>query len=247
MNQNEIVKPLTIKRIEEKGATFFVNEQKITDFDSSMFIPGFWQSQDAVEGTAKGRGLTYFVRHHDMPLVLKHYYRGGAIGKLVQDKYLFLGLENTRAFKEFYLLLNLSELSLPIPMPVACKIERQGLFYRADMLTERVENAIDLVGYLTKQALPESSWRQIGETIALFHQHNVFHADLNCHNILLDETKKVWLIDFDQGEIKRNDGQWKQDNLARLKRSFVKELSRLPVFHWQESNWQALISGYKKV
>jgi 3-deoxy-D-manno-octulosonic acid kinase len=61
----------------------------------------------------------------------------------------------------------------------------------------------------------------VGALIARFHAAGVDHADLNAHNILVADGK-LWLIDFDGGEIRGTGTAWKLANLARLKRSLLK-------------------------
>ncbi|WP_302621084.1 lipopolysaccharide kinase InaA family protein, partial [Vibrio breoganii] len=36
---------------------------------------------------------------------------------------------------------------------------------------------------------------------------------------------------------------WKEGNLARLKRSFLKEVERFGI-HWSEDEWEYLLGGY---
>ena len=50
----------------------------------------------------------------------------------------------------------------------------------------------------------------------------VNHTDLNIHNILIDDKDKVWIIDFDKCH-QASEGRWRELNLERLKRSFLKE------------------------
>ena len=176
--------------------------------------------------------------------MLKHYYRGGLIGKFNKDAYLFSNNENTRATKEFELLNQLRDLNLPAPKPIACRVIKNGLFYTADILTERVCNAQDLISLLIEQRVTICLWKKIGETIRAFHDHNVYHHDLNIHNILIDDKENVWLIDFDQGEIRTNSSNWKAENMSRLLRSFKKEKTKLPALNWQENEWDLLLKGY---
>jgi 3-deoxy-D-manno-octulosonic-acid transferase len=72
----------------------------------------------------------------------------------------------------------------------------------------------------------------------------VDHTDLNCRNILLDQAGTVWLIDFDKCR-RREKGNWQQQNLQRLWRSLHKEQAKLTPFHWQNSAWQHVITGYQ--
>ena len=62
---------------------------------------------------------------------------------------------------------------------------------------------------------------------------------------MLDSAGKVWLIDFDKCE-RREPGPWTEQNLARLLRSFNKERGKLAQFHWQDTDWAALLAGYQQ-
>ena len=137
-------------------------------------------------------------------------------------------------------------LRLPAPKPIAYLVSRHNFFYRADLLSSRIENAQDLVAILTKGPISDALWFDIGKAIQNFHQHGIYHHDLNAHNILIDNDNKPWLIDFDQGEVRKVNRSWQQNNMQRLLRSFNKEKHKLPKFNWQEGNWKALLAGYNQ-
>ncbi|WP_413700205.1 3-deoxy-D-manno-octulosonic acid kinase [Psychromonas sp. KJ10-10] len=177
--------------------------------------------------------------------VLRHYYRGGLIGKVNSDNFLFQGLKQTRAYQEFELLDKMNSLGLPVPIPYAGKISCSTVFYKADLIIELIEGAQDLVAILTKQAVHESRWREIGRVIRLFHDHNIYHSDMNSHNIMIDTSDKVWLIDFDKCA-QRESGPWKEQTLARLLRSFRKEKTINNKLNWDEANWTTLMQGYQE-
>lgn len=214
------------------------------DFSPQWFEAGWWQSRGAVVGQSRGRGITWFLRAGSRELVLRHYWRGGLVGRLVSDRFCFTGVRRSRAMAEFALLQRLRQAGLPVPRPAAARLVRHGLFYRADILIERIPDARDLVAILGERPLSAQEWQVVGRVIARLHQTGGYHADLNSHNLLLDGTGQVWLIDFDKGAI-RKPGAWQADNLARLQRSLVKEAGLHPGFHWQLSDWPALLAGYE--
>lgn len=226
------------------------NRNEIKDFNPKMLSSTYWQEKNAITGSAQGRGTTWFVQYNNTTSeqekhwVLRHYYRGGLIGKIINDSYFFTSLKNTRADREFSLLAHMQTLALPAPKPIAYRVLRHGLFYRADLLSSRIDNAQDLIAILTKQTINDDLWFAIGQTIQRFHQQGIYHHDLNAHNILIDTENKPWLIDFDQGEIKTVHSSWQAGNMQRLLRSFNKEKNKLPAFHWHDSNWKALLAGY---
>lgn len=213
---------------------------------ADWFDIAYWQQQQQVLGHSTGRNVTWFVGRTSQPLVLRHYYRGGLIGKLLQDTYLFTGVTHSRPYREFVLLQELARLGLPACRAVAARIRRCGLVYRADLLMEQVIDARDLVAHLQRGPLADECWQRIGQTLADFHRHGVYHADLNAHNILLDKAGQVWLIDFDRGQLRQPDRRWQAQNLARLQRSFEKESGRLAVFHYHRDAWNLLHQAYQQ-
>ena len=237
----------------QQGNTYCLFDQhEITNFSPEMLSAKFWQERNAITGSAQGRGTTWFVKQNDNKneqennWVLRHYYRGGLIGKIINDSYLFTSQKNTRAAREFTLLAHMQTLSLPAPKPIAYRITRHGLFYRADLLSSRIENAQDLVAILMKKSITDDLWFNIGKTIKRFHEQGIYHHDLNAHNILVDNNNKPWLIDFDQGEQRAIKQDWQQRNIQRLLRSFNKEQNKLTTFNWLEKNWETLLAGYNQ-
>jgi len=214
------------------------------DISSEWFSPSYWQQQGKILGESRGRNVTWFVGEKSDPMVLRHYYRGGLIGKLVNDSYFFRGLKSTRAYREYMLLKHLEQQDLPACRVVAARVIATGLTYRADLLMTMVDGGKDLVALLSKGRLTAQQWQSIGAMIATFHRHLVYHADLNAHNILLDGHGAPVLIDFDRGEVKPQQGPWCQSNLDRLLRSFNKEKNKLSPFHFDDTDWQSLMQGY---
>ncbi len=250
MNQPAIVKPCHEKTFQQGNVYCRYDSAEINDFNPEMLSSVYWQGRDAIVGSAQGRGTTWFIATEnaagvEQNWVLRHYFRGGLVGKIINDQYLYTGMKNTRAAREFDLLLKMRALGLPAPKPIAFQVIKNGLCYRADLLSSRIENAQDLVGILSEKTIDAQLWQEIGRVIKIFHQHGIYHHDLNAHNILIDDNNKVWLIDFDQGEQRKNTGKWQTDNISRLLRSFRKELNRVENFHWCEKNWQALLNGYQ--
>jgi len=217
----------------------------LTDFKPAMLSSDYWEQEDSIVGSAQGRGTTWFVDHQEQQWVLRHYYRGGLIGKLNKDSYIFISQASTRAAQEFQLLSVMQTWQLPAPKPVAYRVRRQGLFYQADLLSTRITNAKDLVAILTEQSISDDIWFSVGQTIKKFHNRGIYHHDLNAHNILLDHNDEPWLIDFDRGDLRVINKSWQQANLKRLLRSFRKEHNKLPHFLWQEKDWQMLLKGYR--
>jgi 3-deoxy-D-manno-octulosonic acid kinase len=252
LNKTAIVKPYQEKTYQQGNVFCRYNANAIDGFSPEMLDSQYWQEKNSVTGSAQGRGTTWFVQYDSRnkksinkpQWVLRHYYRGGLIGKIINDKYFFTGQENTRAAQEYQLLGTLQSLALPAPKPIAFRVVKQGPFYQADLLSSRIEHAQDLVAILSKGEMTEEVWREVGKVIRRFHNAGIYHHDLNSHNILLDDNNNVWLIDFDRGDQRDVSSAWQQANIARLLRSFEKEKNKLPIFHWTKEHWNMLIEGY---
>jgi 3-deoxy-D-manno-octulosonic acid kinase len=214
---------------------------QLHDPSEAVFDEGFWQSKHALEPQLGGRGGVAFLRNGERVWVLRHYRRGGLLARLGADRYLWLGADRTRAFREWRLLAHLHQLGLPAPRPIAARYSRQLLIYRADLITERLP-AVQPLSTLLHDSVPQQLWQSVGSCIATFHRHGVHHADLNAHNIMIDAEQRVYLLDFDRGRI-RTRGAWEAAVLARLQRSLLK-LRRTQGAHFEPAQWQALMRGY---
>ena len=229
----------------QNGTYYWFDPEFFSEITAEHFQSEWWQQQQAIIGSSTGRNTAYFLQHGEHKLVLRHYYRGGLVGKVLRDQFWLQPVAKSRAMQEYQLLSWMRTQGLAVPRPVAASYQRSGLIYRADLLIELIPNSKDLAAILQQRAITASEWQAIGAAIAKMHQLGVYHSDLNCRNIMLDAAGKVWLIDFDKCS-RRPPGEWTEQNLARLLRSFNKEKGKLAVFNWQESDWQSLQQGYQQ-
>jgi len=223
------------------------NPAVIATPDTHWFDPHYWLSQGKSRLTQGGRGNVLFIEDEKKQWVLRHYRRGGLVGKLIHDQYLWRGAEATRAFVELRLLNELRELQLPVPNPVAARYVRSGLGYRADLLTAAIPNARTFAQCLTGGRLSYEVWQAVGATLARFHAAGVHHADLNAGNILVDSQQRVWLLDFDRGRIHSHvdDRSWVRMVMARLLRSLNKLRERKGL-RFEMSEWKVLVRAHEE-
>jgi len=207
------------------------------------FEPDYWQQQGELTLAGTGRGAAWFIDHQDQRYVLRHYRRGGLVAKISTDRYFWVGLENTRAWSEWKLLAHIQQRGLHGPRPLAARIVRHGLFYSADLLTYRIEDTVSLSEYLAEKKLSVAGWQAIGACIRKFHKAHIYHADLNAHNLLLDDNENVYMIDFDKGRIDQN-SCWHRPNLQRLRHSLDKLSRQDRSFNFFDDNWIELERGY---
>ncbi|MEM6511395.1 MAG: 3-deoxy-D-manno-octulosonic acid kinase [Pseudomonadota bacterium] len=217
----------------------------VNQISSSSFTPDGWTHAEPVAGRLRsaGRGNTYFVGNIPRQFVLRHFVRGGLVGRLISDRYLFAGEDQTRAFKEWRLLAKLASNGLRVPRPAAARYVRKGAFYRADILTVRIPDVQPLSAVIAEQACDEAFWQRVGAGIATFHHRGVLHADMNAYNLQIDADGDLWMLDFDKGRI-ASPGSWQQRTLSRLHRSLEKVRLLDPDVRFAERDWSALLDGY---
>ena len=210
-----------------------------------LFDAKFLKTQQLVDKIAQGRAETIFFSIDNTSLVLRHYHRGGLVARLSSDCYLWLGLARTRAYRELAMLTSLSTSNLPAPKPFAIRVIHNGFYYRADIITHALADTETLSQQLQRGPVDHVVWREIGATIAKFHERGVYHADLNAHNILLNGNRQVFVIDFDKARFE-NPGIdiWRQQNLQRLYRSLVKLNKNSAAFYFSDHDWSQLKQGY---
>jgi 3-deoxy-D-manno-octulosonic acid kinase len=226
------------------GGGILYDASRLRKPGAELFDLEYWRTQGALQEIAGGRASIAIVGTGAERWVLRHYRRGGFIARLARDRYVWLGESRTRSFAEWRLLAELRRRGLPVPAPVAARYVRGVLTYRADLITEHLPNTRTLADAITGAQLPRASWEAIGRTIARFHREGVHHADLNAHNILLDQSgaPNVYLLDFDRGDI-RNRGAWEQDVLARLRRSLEKIKTQRPSVVFADEQWNWLLAA----
>ena len=226
------------------GGRMLYDTQRTGNFAAEFFDPEYWRKHDAIEGSALGRGTTWFIRAGDGHFVLRHYRRGGLIAKFSKDRYWFSSEDNTRSFAEWYLTYHLHRAGLPVPAPIAACYRRQGSFYTADLITQRIENSESLAQRLLKGPVSLTQWIAVGRCLRRFHDAGVCHADLNAHNILLTPDQ-VYLIDFDRGTLRKR-GWWADTTLVRLYRSLEKVTLLAAPDSFSDEDWHSLLAGYRE-
>ncbi len=213
---------------------------------AEWFDPEWWRARDALELLAGGRGGVAAISTPAGECVLRHYRRGGMAAGMLGDRYLFTGAERTRGFAEFHLLACIEALGLPSARPIAARFRRHGLFYRSDLITLRLPQVRTLAERVVSGELDVSTMQTVGEVIARFHRLGIWHADLNVHNILLNDAG-VHLIDFDRGRRRPPASAWRMANLRRLRRSLVKVGVATQVdAAFAADLWQPLLGGYAR-
>ncbi len=228
-----------------KNGAILYDKAIINQISAERFTPEGWLHAEVLTGSLRsgGRGNTMFVGNVPRQFVLRHYRRGGLLGKLVRDTYIFSGEDLTRSFMEWRLLDKLAANNMNVPRPAAARFCRRGTFYTADLITVRIPDVVSLSQYIAAEDRDETFWQSVGAAIWKFHEAGVYHADMNAYNVQVDKDGDIWMLDFDKGALK-SPGPWQQQTLSRLHRSLRKVLDLDPRLHFRVANWEQLLQGY---
>lgn len=232
--------------------TILCQPEFAAQISASWFKPEFY-GEYARPVSQGGRNAAWFIdtvqaandSEQSLPhlqAVLRQYRRGGMVAKVSRRHYIWAGAEQTRSWMELRLLQIMYNAGLPVPKPLAAFYKQSLGFYQAAILTETIPNSQTLVGLLQapqdnkgEEFLHELAGR-VAKAIHELHEFDVYHADLNAYNILVDTDGKVWLLDFDKSTYHPKVQDWRQNNLQRLQRHLVKTLGEEGLAFWSQIN-----------
>ena len=237
--------PLTETVEKTANGAILYDKAIINQISDERFTAEGWPHAERLTGSLRsaGRGSTMYVGNVPRQFVLRHYRRGGLVGKLVRDTYVFSGADKTRCFREWRLLDRLATNNMRVPRPAAARYVKWGTFYTADIITVRIPDIVPLSQYIADHDPGERFWASCGEAIYEFHAAGVYHADMNAYNVQIDKDGLLWLLDFDKGGL-RAPGRWQQETLSRLHRSLMKVVDLDPRLRFRSGNWEQLLEGY---
>jgi 3-deoxy-D-manno-octulosonic acid kinase len=216
----------------------------VPQVDAAWFAPDYWRERGALRVQAGGRGGVAIIESPAGDCVLRHYRRGGFFRAVLGDRYLWTGADRSRPFREFRLLAEIDRLGLPGPVAIAARYYRQGMFYRADLITRRIEDAQTLAECLAVGRLDHALADAVGVVIGRFHRAGIWHADLNANNVLVS-ADGLHLLDFDRGRKRTPEPAWQRSNLQRLRRSLLKlGAADHGEAAFESGIWQPLLHGH---
>lgn len=153
-----------------------------------------------------GRGRTVRLLLNGIGrVVIKHYRRGGVLGRVVSHRYLRLGA--TRCENEFQMLLRVRAMGVSAPEPILFAY-RGSLLYKAWLVTREVERSKSLFQLAQEGGVqggldPVAITEKVADLVTRLIVNGVKHVDLHPGNVLIDEHGDVFLIDFDKAQILR--------------------------------------------
>lgn len=143
-------------------------------------------------------------------LVVKHYFRGGAMRFMVQSMHVNFraclpwrhrAWLASRPYHEFALLDLVRSLRVAAPAPVAFAIQG-GVFYRGWLFTENIgeHKSLAQLALEDDSALPKFV-SELARQMQTLIENNIFHVDLHPGNVVVNSAGEVYILDFDRAEI----------------------------------------------
>lgn len=179
-----------------------------------------------------GRGPVFGIRLGGEAWMVRHYRRGGALGDLLDDRY--VAVRSPRPFREQAASRLLRRAGVPTPAVLAAAVYGAGPFYRGDLVTEWVERSTSLLERLAAvvSTRPETEAVLVGRTGNLARSlagAGALHVDFNCGNVLA-VGDDVSVIDLDRCRVGLDVSEISADRacrrmLDRLERSIRKTVT----------------------
>lgn len=211
-----------IRIINNSKQHIIYNKSLIESVDLDTFNPNNF-ALNATPVSVGGRNSAWFIKLNNIDAVLRHYRRGGIIGKVIKNNYFWAGLQKTRSFHEFNILNNIYNQGLCVPQPIAAIAQRKGLTYTAAIIVTTIENSKTLAEIILQdENVNETISAAVAKSIIKLHNSGFWHADLNAYNILIDNENRAWIIDFDKAQNTVLTPKLRKNNLLRLQRSILK-------------------------
>ena len=233
-----------MREVKSSNCYFLQQRDDSREFLQEHFEVAYWRQRPGYEVISSGRGGSIRIELDDKAAILRRYHRGGAVGKLLSDQYLWMGKILSRPWREWKILERARRAGLPVPKPVAACICRSGLWYRAILITAYLQDTETLTQRLQRIKLKPDCWHRIGLLIKRMHAAGIRHADLTSDNILIDSQDRFYLIDFDMARVMNRIDDWQWRPLYRFQRSMEKR-DRNQKLHFDDDDWQELMDGYQ--
>lgn len=175
-------------------------------------------------GTLGGRGQVVMANTLAFgDVVIKGYYRGGVLGRLIENWHLRLG-EVSRAQHEFRVLSDVREWGISAPRPLVY-IETPGRIYRTWLVTERIQDVRRLSesGSGVRKDLVIAGIERLADQVYVLIEHGLLHIDLHPGNVLINEQGEIFILDFDKAYLKSCSKRSLRDSyLHRWRRAVLK-------------------------
>ncbi|MCA8973906.1 MAG: hypothetical protein KDC98_04255 [Planctomycetes bacterium] len=187
----------------------------------------FWGELLPLEGV-KGRGGVGVLTVAGRELVVRPCRRGGALGRLLEDRY----VSSRRVRHEIETLIGLRAEGVPAVLPIAAVARRHGVYWRMRLCTERVVDAAPLPAFMAAHPeLRRVTAEAVGTLLRLAFAAGLRHPDLHLDNVICasrGDLVRALLVDLDRARLQKPLAQGDIDAmLVRMARYIVRHQRKL--------------------
>ncbi|KJS32111.1 MAG: hypothetical protein VR64_08360 [Desulfatitalea sp. BRH_c12] len=170
---------------------------QLNPFQKSQLVSVFQTPERAADQVLGGRRSVSRIQLEGIgAVVIKHYRRGGALGRLITKSYLKTG--KTRCQIEFELMVKARDLGVQTPEPITYA-DRGHIFYHAWLVTREIEHCQSMAQLSrTNPDRTSVAMASLTRQVAILIGHRILHADFHPGNVLIDDQDQVYIIDFDK-------------------------------------------------
>jgi 3-deoxy-D-manno-octulosonic acid kinase len=172
-------------------------------------------------GELEGRGLALVAEIGGSACVVRHYRRGGAVARMLNDRY--ARFAPNRVLRELQVSESARARGVATPAVRCAAWYGHGLFRRFDIATTYISSARDLAGVLFgHEDVPGRALRNTVRLIRNMLRAGLVHSDLNLKNILI-APDRAYILDLDRCRIEEGvDADTAKLMRDRLLRSLAK-------------------------
>ncbi|MBC2714646.1 MAG: phosphotransferase [Desulfobacteraceae bacterium] len=198
------------------------SEIKLTEQHQLQLVSCFEKPGENPDGILSGRAAVSTIQLKDIgPAIVKNYTRGGVIRNFNRNTY--LKFSRYRCQSEYELLLFLDRLGVSVPQPIAFAY-RGRFFYHAWLVTEEIQNVCTLAEF-SKQNPDETRtvMQDLARQLDILVENHIHHVDLHPGNVLVDNEKNLFIIDFDKARTTpQNRHKLQKKYIRRWRRAVLK-------------------------
>ena len=211
-----------------------------------------WAGSHPARRALGGRGETWSVPAPDGGdgrWVVRRYYRGGLAAGWLGDRYLALG--EPRPFAEGRASQEARRRGIPTPKVVAGAVYPEGIFYRADLVTEEIPHATDLASLLASppgSVGADEALAAAGALVRRLELEGIFHPDVHAGNVVIQALgggSQAHLVDLDRCCVRSLGVPAPAFPMRRRLERSLRKLERRLGVPLAPSAWHALRTGFE--